>query len=294
MPGVVLSDAVEGNRRAGPPAPERRGLVRERSDTAAPRAVGAVLCSGRGCGGGTEPGLDRSNPRGDGARAVPVKPPLFSHSLNSISFVHTSPVLPSAHAQGSGRLSGDAASIVEEGHLIGRLRRHVGPIDFAVFVPLPQSFHGRGDPCLNRALRRGGLCGRCSGRRVVEVRPRWVQAPRPAGTALPALSAPSTSAAAAARHLGGTPYNGRDSTLRGMNREQTFDFTGREVGELGPLRVAFCRSASRSGSCRDRTFGSMAGDWPKADCPLWAERQRKQTFLDHNGVGHCTVVYPQS
>ena len=236
MPGVVLSDAVEGNRRAGPPAPERRGLVRERSDTAAPRAVGAVLCTaGMRRRDGTrfrpqQPERGR-RPRGAGQTSP------FSHSLNSISFGHTSPVLPSARAQGSGRLSGDAVSIVEEGHLIDPLRRHVGPLDFAVFVPLPQSFHGRGDPCLNRALRRGGLCGRCSGRRVVEVRPNWVQAPRPAGTALPALSEPSTSAAAAARHLWGTPYNGRDSTLRGMNREQTFDLTGREVGELGPLRV---------------------------------------------------------
>jgi len=36
VPGFVLSDAVNRNRRAGLPAPERRGLVRERSDTAAP------------------------------------------------------------------------------------------------------------------------------------------------------------------------------------------------------------------------------------------------------------------
>jgi hypothetical protein len=46
VPGVVLSDAVEGNRRAGTPAPERRGLVRERSDTAASRAAGAVPLHG--------------------------------------------------------------------------------------------------------------------------------------------------------------------------------------------------------------------------------------------------------
>ena len=46
VPGVVLSDAVEGNRRAGLPAPEQRGLVRERSDTAALRAEGAVAWHG--------------------------------------------------------------------------------------------------------------------------------------------------------------------------------------------------------------------------------------------------------
>jgi hypothetical protein len=46
VPGVVLSDAVERNRRAVTPAPERRGLVRERSDTAASRAAGAVPLHG--------------------------------------------------------------------------------------------------------------------------------------------------------------------------------------------------------------------------------------------------------
>jgi hypothetical protein len=97
----------------------------------------------RGCGSGTEPGLDRSQPRGRRRPAwcwsfLPFH--LLPSSIHSLA-VRFDTCRLSAHAP---------VSIVEKGHFVGSLGREVGPIDFAALVQCAQMFHRRGDAFLDR------------------------------------------------------------------------------------------------------------------------------------------------
>ena len=192
------------------------------------------------------PGLDRASTRGD--RRRPRSSACF-HTLLPFPFFQ--------RKQGSGPVVWRTTSIVEEGHLVGRLRRHIGPLDLAVLVQFPQLLHGRGDARFDVTLRRI-LGGRRVGarRRVGAAGRRWRRFARSCQRAIVAATSASLFEARALRavlsgcHAVGLTVGAGDAgVLRGNSDQPATSGRRGATWKFDPLKARSSLSRTCSTPC---------------------------------------------